>query len=525
MSSELTTATPNWTALQGKVLDGGYEIGECLLANPASASFKVRVLGDRYMQAVVNVFTREAAPLEQYELWQEALELRHPNVSTPIAVGRLDWDGVAYPYVVLYKADENLAGVLGERALGVDETRELLRSVGAGLEYLHANGFVHSVLGPERILAMGNSIQLSITSIRRINTPLEGESESGFKAPESAGENLTVPADIWCLGATLYEVLTQKTCGEDCREQAKSLPVPFDWIVERCLDPEPHERPTLSELFAILSGELKRPEPVPEPPPAVMAASAGVAVAGPAPALAPVTAMPANGTGTAVRPAMKPANGPISPRPLGPRPVESPRPKLAPSPKPVYTETRTRRPEFVDEKPHESPRTKFLTYAFLAIVLAGGLLWLARPKPEKPRPTVNPVARTQTATPTPGSETRTVQPRSTTPHDTSRAPVASAAVAPAAAPATTNTAGPSGKADTWRVVVFTFARRADAEKRAQALGQEHPGFNPEVFSRNNSGPYMVVLGGPMSHDDAMRLRQKARASGFPRDSYAQNFNH
>lgn len=525
MPSEITTATPNWTALQGKVLEGGYEISECLLANPASASFKVRVLGDRYMQAVVNVFTNEAAPLEQYALWQEAIELRHPNISAPITVGRLEWEGAAYPYVVLYKADENLAGVLAIRALGTDETRELLRSVGAGLEYLHANGFVHSVLGPERILAMGDSIQLSSTSIRRINTPLEGESEAGYRAPESMGENLTVAADVWCLGATLYEALTQKKCGEDCREQARSLPVPFDWIVERCLEPEPHERPTLSEVFAILSGELKRPEPKPEPAPVALAATAGVSPAI-APAQAPTVVPSANGPGAAPTTA-KPANPPFTHRTQTLRPVESPRPKLAPSLKPVYTENRPRRPQFVDEKPQESARTKFLSYALLAIVLAGGLLWLARPKPEKPRPTVNPAAHTPSATPTPGSETRTVQPRPTTPSADSRAAAAPAAVAPAAIDPTaarSAAAASSGRPDIWRVVVFTFARKVDAEKRAQALGQEHPGFNPEVFSRNDSGPYMVVLGGPMTHDEAMRLRQKARSSGFPRDSYAQNFN-
>ncbi len=589
MPSEITTASPDWPALKGKVLDGGYEVGECLLTTPDSASFKVRVLGDRFAQVVVNVFASEAAPLEQVALWQEAMQLHHPNISAPITVGRLEWNGAFYPYVLLHKADENLAGVITERALTPAETRELLRSVGAALEHLHANGFVHSSLAPEHVLAMGDAIKVSSTSIRRINTPLDEEGESGaaYRAPESASENLTVPADIWCLGATLFEVLTQRKCEEDCRERAQSLPAPFDWIVERCLEPEPHERPTFSEVFAMLSGAVRRPEkPKPElvveQQPAAVAASAAppssvtetpataeTTAAESAPAPAPVAAMAAAAgaagpelavSGTATLPA-KPSTGPVvipvetaktatpaappankpqanqapapasnraprpsvvpkpaaaagaaASRPVSRPPTESPRPKLTSTPKPVYTENRPRRPSLLDEKPQESPRTKFISYAILAVVLVAGLLWLARPKSERAHPTVNPAARTQTAAPaaTPGSN----------------APAApSPANSPAAAASSTAGTAAGTTPEIWRVVVFTYDRKDAADQRVQALNRQHPGFNPEVFSKDGSGPFLVVLGGPMTHDQANRMRLKARASGFPRDAYVQNFSH
>lgn len=553
MLSETTTSTPNWTALQGKILDGGYEIAECLLTSSGSASFRIRVLGDRSTHAVVNVFTPDAAPLEQYLLWQEALELRHPNLSTPISVGRLDWEGASYPYVVLYKADENLAGVIQERALTPAESREVLRSIGAGLEYLHANGLVHSAVSPEHVLALGDAIRLSSTTIRRINTPVEdGEPETAYKAPESGTENLTVAADIWCVGATLFEVLTQKKCGEDCREQAKSLPDPFDWIVERCLEPEPHERPTLSEVFAILSGGVKRPEPEnqepskPEPDASVMAAAAGASsTAGansntasapppaiPAPAAPTNVVQPAMASTAAAAEAPRPLSATSSPRsadkpprgvrnrqaqtPPAARPAEPIRPKLTSSPKPVYTENRLRSPQRVDAKPEESPRVKFLSYAFLAIVLAGGLLWLARPKAEKPHvTTVNPAARTQTVPPEPGS-----------PAGTPPVPGAAAATSrPVVAAASSAASVPGGPAGSWRVVVLTFAHKDDAVSQAQKLNSKHPGFDPEVFSPDPKGPYLIVLGGPTTQDEANRIRQKARSAGFPRDAYVQNFSH
>jgi hypothetical protein len=53
---------------------------------------------------------------------------------------------------------------------------------------------------------------------------------------------------------------------------------------------------------------------------------------------------------------------------------------------------------------------------------------------------------------------------------------------------------------------------------------KHPGFSPEVFSPKGSGaPYLVILGGQLSHDQAIKVRQRARAAGMPRDTYIQNF--
>ena len=63
------------------------------------------------------------------------------------------------------------------------------------------------------------------------------------------------------------------------------------------------------------------------------------------------------------------------------------------------------------------------------------------------------------------------------------------------------------------------------KKQAQLLEQKHHGFSPEVFSANGQGPYLVVVGGALSHDAALKIRQKARGSGLPRDAYVQNFNH
>ena len=41
----------------------------------------------------------------------------------------------------------------------------------------------------------------------------------------------------------------------------------------------------------------------------------------------------------------------------------------------------------------------------------------------------------------------------------------------------------------------------------------------------DAAPYMVVVGGSMSRDQAKSFRQIAVNSGMPRDAYLQNFTH
>jgi hypothetical protein len=75
----------------------------------------------------------------------------------------------------------------------------------------------------------------------------------------------------------------------------------------------------------------------------------------------------------------------------------------------------------------------------------------------------------------------------------------------------------------WRVVLYTFSREEDAQKRAQAINGKHPGLDAQTFSPSNSHMYLVVAGGRMTRSDAARLRLKALREGMPRDSYIQNY--
>ena len=519
MATQSIAASPNWTGLLGRVLDGGYELDDCLGTAPDAASFNVRVLGDRFSKVVASVFAPNSVSAEQFALWKDALELHSPHLCSPIAVSNLEWNGAVFPYILLYKADENLAGAIKERSLTAEETRELLASLNAALSYLHDRGFIHAALSPQEILAIGTSILLSTTAIRRINTPVaQHVFTDTYKAPESDSENLTPAADLWCLGATAYEVLTRTKFKQEERDQSESLPVPFNSIVYRCTDSDPQTRCSLADIQSMLQGEqlheFAKSEPAAQSLPETPTAAESIPLSLPAEVLTPAPPVPAPPPAVLVRPIVVSASAES-------RSSQSTRPRLAPPAKPVFRDEQPRTGLFSPQTPSESSRVKFWSYAALGVVLVACLLWITRPRSSKVHPTAKSNVASSTrelpaqtgSAPVPGAQSRMVGPASTAP--------ASPAVSSNRPSPSINAAGT--RSEVWRVVVYTFAKQEDAQRRVQAINTKHPGLNPEVISSTGKSPYLVTLGNASSRDEANRLRQKARASGLPHDAYIQNF--
>jgi hypothetical protein len=77
----------------------------------------------------------------------------------------------------------------------------------------------------------------------------------------------------------------------------------------------------------------------------------------------------------------------------------------------------------------------------------------------------------------------------------------------------------------WRVIAYTYSSFRTAERRADAINQQWPGANAEVFSPDSGRPpFLVALGGKMNRDAAVRLLKIARGKGLPRDTYIQNYS-
>ena len=608
---ESLQAQPRWTSLSGTILEGGYELQDLLEATDAEARFKVRVLGDRELDSIASLFQIPEAEIEkQVELWQNVRMLRHLNISAPLGAGRLQLDGLSLAYVVLRRADEALGAVLRERPLTAEEAGETFTSIARALEALHLNGWVHGCLSPDVVLAVGDYIQLPGECARTAGVPPIAETTAAkYLAPESAGVNLTPEADLWCLGATLFEALTQKGWTEGSREELNALPEPFAAIASRCLETGPEARCSLAEAVALYRGELKLPprvrpaanspilvpqqeiaaaSKVPSAPPSEPAQNHSLAPAEPQGEKQPKTKLfVEDTTGTVKTPELKPSADPkaaatpaIAAKPpvtdgvdpnlpkaaaiaaLAPeanaRVAETPSAASAGSPD-TYTHPKpslvarpnwgeTRRRSTSDEEV-ESTNKLWIWAGLGALVLA--FVWLLWPKHQTPAAVSN--LNSKTSLPAAGQSSsgsawqthtlgpNTAAPAPNAPHAASTAHNRNTAAKPAISSSAPITAkpdshahalktaskpeGPAGRGNIWRVVLYTYNRLPDAEKKARDINARHSSLHAEVFSPSGGGsPYLVTTGGHMNRDEALQARRKALAAGMARDAYIQNYS-
>jgi hypothetical protein len=178
-------------------------------------------------------------------------------------------------------AEQTLAQVLQQRALTPDEVRELLPPTLDALIFLHGKGLVHADLKPANVLVVNDQLKLSSDSIRPAGAPRVGSAApSLYDPPEADHASFASAGDMWGLGITLVEALTQRLPRFDRQSITACLPtaVPPALVdlVQRCLSSDPATRPSAADLEAELGGVRKEPL-APVPPPAIREASQWVA--------------------------------------------------------------------------------------------------------------------------------------------------------------------------------------------------------------------------------------------------------
>jgi len=260
--------THNWKQWVGQVVNGQFPLVQDLGCSEESAVFLTeRREGERVSKAAIKLVPARPDNGElQLSRWRLAAELSHPHLIKIFEMGRCELDNVPLLYVVMECADENLAQVLSTRVLTPDETRALLEPVLDVLAYLHGKGFVQGHVKPANILADEDHLKLSSDGLCRA-----GESGAGFGArdafdpPESArgfiptARNLSPAGDVWALGATLVEALTQQRpvqqgTGHGEPPVPQTLPEPFLDIARHCLLQNPANRWTVAQIAARLEG-------------------------------------------------------------------------------------------------------------------------------------------------------------------------------------------------------------------------------------------------------------------------------
>jgi serine/threonine-protein kinase len=212
-----------------------------------------------------------------------AARLSHPNVVSVYDAGEAE-DG--RPFIVMEYVPGTTFVELGQIAPG--EAVELTTQACRGLAHAHAAGLVHRDVKPQNLLLrddgtvkvadFGIALAAETTALTQVGTVL---GTAAYLSPEQAlGEQVTAAADVYSLGAVLYELLTgrppyafdsladlaaKQTSGQiaPVGELAPEVPPNVEDAVMRSLARNPAYRPASAADFA---RELGAPDEATVPP-------------------------------------------------------------------------------------------------------------------------------------------------------------------------------------------------------------------------------------------------------------------
>jgi TonB family protein len=247
-----------WKKWEGQVVNEEFPLLRYLGSSEHSAVFLTK-RADREPQevAIKLILANAENPELQLSWWELAAKLSHPHLLRLFQMGRCQLDETELLYAVTEYAEESLSQILPYRALTPAETRDTIQPLLDALAYIHAKGFVHGHIKPANVMAVGDLIKISSDGLcgagessRVLGAP------SIYAAPEIAdGGGMSPASDVWSLGMTLVESLTQSPPVSKGTEQAElvlpeTLPEPFFDIARHCLRRNPQRRWTVAEIGA-----------------------------------------------------------------------------------------------------------------------------------------------------------------------------------------------------------------------------------------------------------------------------------
>jgi len=249
-----------WKKWEGQVVNEEFPLLRYLGGSEHSAVFLTK-RADREPQdvAIKLILANAENPELQLSWWELAAKLSHPNLLRLFQMGRCQLEGTELLYVVTEYAEESLSQILPYRPLTPTEARDTLQPLLDALGYIHAKGFVHGHIKPANVMAVGDLIKISSDGLcgagessRVLGTP------SIYAAPEIAdGGGMTPASDVWSVGMTVVEALTQSLPVSKGTEKTElvvpqDLPEPFFDIANHCLRRNPERRWTVAEIGARL---------------------------------------------------------------------------------------------------------------------------------------------------------------------------------------------------------------------------------------------------------------------------------
>ena len=254
------------TKQTGQVVDGKFRLGQFVGGDELSSVFLVDYDGQEVPKAAIKLIPADSvdAPA-QLARWRHAAKLSHPHLIRILETGRCELDSTPMLYVVMEYAEENLSQVIARRPLSPAEARDILGPVVDALAYVHAKGFVHCRLKPANVMADDDLLKISSDGLCRIGEYSGSMGKPGaYDAPEAAGGRISPAGDVWSLGMTLAEALTQRLPVWERTNQAEpalpsNLPPEILDLTRHCLRRDPQLRWTVADIAARLQQNSPAP--------------------------------------------------------------------------------------------------------------------------------------------------------------------------------------------------------------------------------------------------------------------------
>lgn len=524
MATASVTRLMLWTDLEGREVMGRWRLKRLVRPEGRTAWFEATGIdGAAAMVSLTEALNDEEELLARL---RAAAEIRHPNVVAVREAHATLMDDTPVVLAAMEPTDENLADVLRERPLDAAEVLPLMDALLKGLAALHARQLVHGRMEAASVLAMGDTVKLRSDCVQ-----LAG-----------AGAAVRAAEDVRGVGRIVTQALTRRVPANENDPVLQLLPEPLGRSVRRALS----GNATVEEV-AELAGTRLAPIPAAAPKPAIVERPAAPPAVEeikpqlvPAPVVRPeVVALKndasqerAKVAGTAEQkreitpgadsvgrtqsptPA-KPAESAPAAKPPGMRAAEAVRSAMPPAGSRQMELLLTPRwagePEREQsEEDGEASGARMWQWRFpqrsapyvvaAAVVLALATVWilygwLHRASPAKPAVAVQTQQMPATGT--------------------AATPIARAAAAK-------GTASSAGADRVWRVVVYTYRHRSQAQHKAGVIEQRYPQLHADVYAARG-GTFLVTVGGAMTREEAFAERGRAVRMGLPRDTYAQNF--
>jgi len=268
--------TEAWRQWEGRLINDVFPLRRFIGRSEHSAVFLTEYKEKSIPDAVIKFVRADTLQGKaQVAQWQAAAKHPHPHLVRLFAVGRCRSEGGEFLFVVMEYAEQTLAELLPNRPLTVEEAQEMLPPILDALAFLHRNHLAHGQVKPSNFMVVNDQLKLASDTVRQIGSAGGGDRASSYDPPELKDRGTSPAGDIWSLGITLVEALTQRAPDwSDAKRENSGLPsgVPASFVdtVRRCLSHAPANRPNAAKLAAHYKPAPAQPaaRPAPEPAPA-----------------------------------------------------------------------------------------------------------------------------------------------------------------------------------------------------------------------------------------------------------------